>query len=139
MRKQRCKSMPRLDAKQMAEIRARRGPLSDPRNGRLLVQIDHAFTAYNTDVLSASVLIEWCYGGPTIRRLDGEMRGMKSAPSWQRANVRRAALKICTPIGRSPTGTGRPMLWKLDPAKAALRGWRKRHKRLGLTRPPWEG
>jgi hypothetical protein len=118
--------MPRLNAEQLAEIRARRGPLSDPREGRLLRQIERAFTAHNTDVLSTHELLDWCYGGRAIRRLEG-------APSWHRANVTRAASKTCTPIGRSKTGRGRPMLWKLDPERASLRGWRKRDKRLHST------
>ena len=120
--------MPRLNAKQLAEIRARRGPLSDPREGRLLREIEMAFID-DKEVLTTSVLIDRCYGARVIRKLECNVRGLKSLPSWHRANVARAASKICTPMGRSKTGTGRPMLWKLDPERAALRGRRKREKR----------
>ena len=103
-------------------MRKRRGPFTDPREGRLLREIDCAFTAHNADVLTTTVLLNWCYGGRAIRKLEGD-------PSWHREMVKRAALKICIPLGRSPKGSGRPMMWKLDPEKAALRGWRKREKR----------
>jgi hypothetical protein len=106
-------------------MRQRRGPYSAPRNGRLLEQIDRAFTAHNVDVLPSTILVEWCYGGRAIRKLEG-------SPSWHREMVKRAALKICIPLGRATgegAGSGRPMLWKLDPEKASLRGWRKREKR----------
>jgi hypothetical protein len=39
--------------------------------------------------------------------------------------VKRACLKMCIPLGRATgkgAGSGRPMLWKLDPERAALRG-----------------
>src|SRR5690349_799481 len=112
--------MPRLNTKQLAEIRARRGPLSDPREGRLLREIESAFTDGN-EVLTTSVLLERCYGARVIRKLEAEVRGLKTLPSWHRANVARAAAKICRPMGRSTTGTGRPMLWKLDPERMNLR------------------
>jgi hypothetical protein len=105
-----------------AEMLKHRGPFTDPREGRLLREIDCAFTAHNADVLTTTVLVSWCYGGRAIRKLEGD-------PSWHREMVKRAALKICIPLGRSPKGSGRPMMWKLDPEKAALRGWRKREKR----------
>ena len=47
---------------------------------------------------------------------------------WPYEMLKRALLKVATPIGRSPKGRGRPMLWKLDPERAALRGWRKRER-----------
>ena len=106
----------------MADMQRRRGPFTDPREGRLLRQIDHAFTAYGVDVLPSTILVEWCYGARVIRKLEG-------SPSWHREMVKRAASKMCTPVGRSSRGSGRPMLWKLDPEKASLRGWRKREKR----------
>jgi len=105
-----------------AEMLKRRGPFTDPREGRLLREIDRAFTAHKADVLTTTVLLDWCYGARVIRKIAGD-------PSWHREMVKRAALKVCIPLGRSPKGSGRPMMWKLDPEKAALRGWRKREKR----------
>jgi hypothetical protein len=72
-------------AKQLVEIRSRRGPYSDPRRGRLLDTIVNAFTAYNADVLSSRVLLDWCFGAKPIRNLVGGTR------TWHRANVKRAA------------------------------------------------
>src|SRR6516165_12135672 len=103
-------------------MRKRRGPFTDPREGRLLREIDCAFTAHKADVLTTTVLLDWCYGARVIRKIAGD-------PSWHREMVKRAALKICIPLGRSPNGSGRPMMWKLDPEEAALRGWRRREKR----------
>jgi hypothetical protein len=70
----------------------RRGPFTDPREGRLLKQIRAAFIAKHVEVLSSSVLLEWGYGPPVIRKLAG-------SPKWHRENIKRSALKICTPIG----------------------------------------
>jgi hypothetical protein len=95
------------------EMLKRRGPFTDPRDGRLLREIDCAFAAHNGDVLTTTVLLNWCYGARVIRKLAGD-------PSWHREMVKRAALKICIPLGRSTKGSGRPMMWKLDPEKAAL-------------------
>jgi len=108
-------------------MRKRRGPFTDPREGRLLKQIRWAFEANTVDVLTTHDLLKWCYGGPAIRRLMISRTGKPR--SWPREMVKRAALKLCMPIGRSPKGSGRPMMWKLDPEKAALRGWKKRGKR----------
>ena len=113
-------------AEQLVEFRKRRAPLSDPREGRVLKQISRAFEALGTDVLPSTVLVDWCYGERVIRKLTG-------SPSWHREMVKRAASQMCIPLGRSPKGKGRPMLWKLDPEKAALRGWRKRDRKLGST------
>jgi hypothetical protein len=53
--------------------------------------------------------------------------------------LKRALLKVATPIGRSPQGRGQPTLWRLDPEKAALRGWRKREKKMTGKAPPAMG
>jgi hypothetical protein len=111
------------------EIRARRGPFTDPREGRLLRVISNCFTAYNVDVLRSDILVDWCHGAKAIRRLEG-------SPSWHRETVKRALLKVATPVGRSPKGKGRPMLWRLDPEKAAQYGWRKKEKRMTGKAPP---
>jgi hypothetical protein len=92
-----------------------------------LQQIDHAYIAFNTDTLDASVLMEWTYGHRVIRKLQTSRTGKPQR--WPYEMLRRALMKVATPIGRSPK-RGRPILWKLDPDKAALRGWRKRNKRL---------
>ena len=49
-----------------------------PVRARLLRQIERAFTAHNTDgsgrlrhVLTTHELLDWCYGGRAIRRLEG--------------------------------------------------------------------
>src|SRR5262249_52862095 len=115
-----------------SEMTKRRGPYSDPRQGRVLQEIDNAYTFHNVDTLPASVLLEWCYGAPVIRRLIVSRNG--KSVRWPYEMLKRALLKVATPVGRSPRGRGRPTLWKLDPEKAALRGWRKRDKRLGLLR-----
>jgi hypothetical protein len=94
-----------------------RGPFTDPREGRLLKQIHAAFIANNVEVPSSSVLLEWGYGPPTIRKLAG-------SPKWHRENIKRSALKICTPIGRAAgkgAGSGCPMLWKIESERAELR------------------
>jgi hypothetical protein len=98
----------------MADMQRRRGPFSDPRQGRLLSEIEWAFKIKNAEVLPTTVLLEFCYGGWTIRKLSG-------SPAWHREMVKRAALKVCTPVGRSPKGSGRPMLWKADPERMKLR------------------
>jgi len=105
-----------------SKMRERRGPFTDPREGRLLKQIRAAFIANNVEVLSASILLKWGYGPPVIRKLTG-------SPKWHRENIKRSALKICTPIGRATgkgAGSGRPMLWKIDPERAQLRSRRGR-------------
>ena len=105
-------------------MRKRRGPYSDPRQGSILKQIDNCFTAHNTDTLDASVLMEWAYGPKVIRKNCMTSRTGKRQ-KWPYESLKRALLKVATPIGRSPKGSGRPTLWKLDPKKAALRGWSK--------------
>ena len=117
------------------EMAKRRGPYTDPRQGRVLQQIDRAYVAFDTDTLDASVLMEWTYGAKVIRKLQTSRTGKPQ--KWPYEMLKRALMKVATPIGRSTKGRGRPMLWKLDPERVALRGWRKREQRLGLV--PWEG
>jgi hypothetical protein len=117
----------------MADMQRRRGPFSDPRQGRLLSEIEWAFKLKKVEILPTTVLLEFCYGGRTIRKLSG-------SPAWHREMVKRAALKICTPVGRSRKGSGRPMLWKADPERMKLRSRigkiNRRRARQGL--PPLE-
>jgi len=112
----------------------RRGPYSDPRQGHILQQIDDAYAAHNVDTLSASILMEWCYGAPAIRRLMVSRNG--KSVRWPYQTLKRALLKVAIPVGRSPKGKGGPMLWRLDPEKAAQYGWRKREKRMTGKAPP---
>jgi hypothetical protein len=116
-----------------AEMTKRRVPFSDPRQGRLLETIHNAFIAHATDTLPSPVLVDWCYGGQAIRKLVG-------SPSWHRATVKRAALKICIPVGRATgkgAGSGCPMLWRIDPERMESRSWRgklnRKRARQGLT------
>ena len=102
----------------------RRGPFSDPRHGSILKQIGECFRTYKTGTLDASVLMEWAYGPKIIRKTCMTSRTGKRQ-KWPYETLKRALLKVATPIGRSPKGKGRPTLWKLDPEKAALRGWGK--------------
>jgi hypothetical protein len=97
-------------------MQRRRGPFSDPRQGRLLSQIEWAFKLKNAEVLPTTVLLEWCYGGPATRRLSG-------APSWHREMVKRAALKLCIPLGRSPQGRGRSPSWTGRTSNRDTRRW----------------
>ena len=71
----------------------RRGPFTDPREGRLLRQIRWAFEVRAVDVLTTHDLLEWCYAAPAIRRLMISRTGKPQ--SWPREMVKRAALKVC--------------------------------------------
>jgi hypothetical protein len=118
-----------------SEMAKRRGPYTDPRQGRVLQQIDRAYVAFDTDTLDASVLMEWAYGAKVIRKLQSSRTGKPQ--KWPYEMLKRALMKVATPIGRSTKRRGRPMLWKLDPERAALRGRRRREKGLNLA--PSEG
>jgi hypothetical protein len=48
---------------------------------------------------------------------------------WHRANVTRALKKVAIPIGRSPKGRGRPMLWQAIPELIEARSWKGRLER----------
>jgi hypothetical protein len=97
----------------------RRGPYTDPRQGRVLQQIDRAYAAFDTDTLDASVLMEWAYGAKVIRKLQSSRTGKPQ--KWPYEMLKRALMKVAIPIGRSPKGSGRPMLWKADPGRMKLR------------------
>ena len=114
--------MPRgKTAAQMVNIRSRRGPFSDPRDGRLLRGIRYCAIGKDVEVLTTSQLLEWTYAGHRI--LGGKNK------SWHREMIRRACRKVATPIGRSPKGRGRPMMWRVDPARIRLRSLMERLKR----------
>src|SRR5689334_7930671 len=102
--------MPRgKTAAQMANVRSRRGPFSDPRDGRLLRGIRYSAESMDIPILTTSQLLEWTYAGQRTNK------------SWHREMTRRAAQKVAIPLGRSPTGRGRPMMWNIDPDRISLR------------------
>src|SRR5215471_18783973 len=104
-------------AEQLKRIVARRGPFTDPREGRVIKLIHRAFETLEVDVLSTSVLQEWAFGARCIRKLAG-------FPSWHRQSIKLSASKICTPIGRATgegAGSGCPQLWRIDPERAKVR------------------
>jgi hypothetical protein len=120
-------------AEQLKKIGARRGPFTDPREGRVLKQIHSAFIALDVEVLSTGVLVDWAYGPPPIRKIAGN-------PSWHRQHIKVAASKICTPIGRATgkgAGSGCPQMWKIDPERAKIRSrrgrWERKQQRLGYV------
>jgi hypothetical protein len=76
----------------------RRGPFTDPRDGRLLRQIRNAYSAFNTDVSDASTLLEWAYCHRLIRTKF--MRSRTGKPvKWPHEMLKRALLKVATPVG----------------------------------------
>jgi hypothetical protein len=72
-----------------------------PRTGRVERQILRCFAAGDYGARTMTELLRWVY--PALDRHECSHR-------W---SVRRALLKIATPIGRSPTGRGRPGIWQL--------------------------
>jgi len=99
------------NAAHMQRMRAKRGPFTDPRDGRLFNQIRFAFTLSKGAPLSTTELLKSCY---VIERLWGEIR------SWHRTNVARTARRVAIPIGRATT-SGRPIIWKPVPELMARR------------------
>jgi hypothetical protein len=86
--------------------------------------IASARRAEKTDELSMTTLLKYAY--PTMPRL-GIVR-----KKWQYQALKVALQKIATPLGRRSgkgVGTGRPMWWRLDPAKLEERSWRGREDR----------
>lgn len=72
-----------------------------PRVGRVERQVKRAFIANDFRPLTMSEIWPRVYPG------------IKRAKHWHRWDVRQALLKIAKPIGRSPTGRGRPGIWAL--------------------------
>src|SRR5215469_7969404 len=72
-------------AAQMVNIRSRRGPFSDPRDGRLLRGIRYAASGKDVEVLTTSQLLEWsdrpCSGsgasGQGAERTDWKARSLE--------------------------------------------------------------
>jgi hypothetical protein len=86
--------MPRgRNSEQLAEIRARRGLLSDGRRGRLFRQIEFAFVVSRGEPLTTAEVMDYCY---PVQRLS-IMGGFKS---WHRTNAIRVLRRVAIPIGR---------------------------------------
>jgi hypothetical protein len=64
------------------------------------------FVAGDGKPRSMTELVAWAF--PEIDRHE----------CWHRWSARRALLKIARPIGRSPSGRGRPGIWSLDAIRA---------------------
>jgi hypothetical protein len=99
----------------MARVTACRGPFTDPRDGRILRAIRLCSIAADTDVLSSAELMGWAFG---MERELGRLKG------WHYESLRRGLRKVAVPIGRrSGKGAlkGRPMWWRLGPARMRLR------------------
>ena len=71
-----------------------------PRLGRLMRQAKRCLIA-NDGSATTTQIRAWCYPG-------------REREHWHHAEIRRALRKIAKPIGRSPTGIGRPGIWTLD-------------------------
>ena len=89
------------NAAHMARIRTRRRPFTAPRQGRLKDAIRFAFVMSRGEPLTTAQLVDRCY--PAYWLFGDEK-------SWYRQNVRRAALKLAVPFGRS-CKRGRAILW----------------------------
>jgi hypothetical protein len=106
------------DAGHMERMRARRGPFTDPRDGRLFRQIRFASTLSRGEPLSTTDLLKSCY---VIEHLWGNVR------SWHRTNISRVARRVAIPIGCATTPAG--CVWKAVPELMKLRSpnrWRRR-------------
>jgi hypothetical protein len=131
---------------EMAEVRAQRGPLSDPRNGRLQEGIRFAFWSVEglgpnhlrlkgtPDKVTTRYLMQWCY---PLEHLRGELK------SWHRTNVIKAARMVAIPTRGSGKGSGKGhgFVWvPINEEVLTERSWqgksRRRRKRQGL--PPIE-
>jgi hypothetical protein len=97
-------------ADQLAKIRARRGPLSDVRRGRLLRQVEFAFMLSKGEPLTTAEVMDYCYPAQRLSFMGG-------FESWHRTNTIRVLRRVATLIGRRSgkgAGKGRPMVWAMD-------------------------
>jgi hypothetical protein len=132
--------MPR-SAEEMVEVRANRGPFSDPRDGRLLRQIRFAFWSFEgvgswrpkgtPDEVTTAYLMSYCY---PVEHYDGRLK------SWHRTNTIKAARQVAIPVRRrigKGAGSGRPFVWEPIPGALELRAkhgrWVRRQQRKGLS------
>jgi hypothetical protein len=91
------------DEARMANMRARRAPFTDARDGRLKRQVRMAFRLYGRP-LTTTELVKHCYWSANFE-------GIKS---WHRTNVSRVADLLAIRIGRA-TSQGRPIMWSPRP------------------------
>jgi hypothetical protein len=78
-------------------MRKRRGPFTDPREGRLLREVDCAFTTHKADVLTTTVLLDWCYGARVIRKLHFHIMGLPE-PLGDRPKAGEALSRASRPL-----------------------------------------
>src|SRR6516165_1644861 len=86
----------------MANMRARRAPFTDARDGRLKTRIRWAFWWSQGEPLTTTQLVKQCYWAVDLH---GE-----EIKSWHRANVSRVADLLAIRVGRA-TSQGRPIMW----------------------------
>jgi hypothetical protein len=94
------------DEARMAEMRARRAPFTDARDGRLKRQIRWAFWWSGGKPLTTTELVQQCYWSLNLQR--------EKIKSWHRTNVSRVADLLAIRIGRA-TSQGRPIMWSPRP------------------------
>src|SRR5262245_43696300 len=100
--------------KHMAQMKAARGPYSDPRDTHIASMIRYAFERSHRKPLSTGQLAKEIYGWQL--RVQG-----KPKKSYHYETVRRALRKVAIPVGRAST-RGRSVLWKPD-ERLELRSW----------------
>jgi len=125
---------------EMADVRAARGPFSDPRDGKLLRRVRFAFWAFEglgswrpkgtPAKVTTLYLMSYCY--PTEYHL-GQLK------SWHRTNTIKAARMVAIPVrgAGKGSGSGRSFVWTpISEEVLTERSWqgrgRRRRKRLGL-------
>ena len=115
------------DTAWIMQIRSKRGPNSDPRDGRVFRQIRHAAQGIDPNQpITTRQLIEYCY--------PREMMAGTLKP-WMRKYVIRQAKKVAIPLRRKGLGSGRgrPFVWTPIEEKMELRShigkWRRRQAR----------
>ena len=127
--------MPRgRNAEQLAKIRARRGPLSDGRRGRLFRQVEFAFVVSKGEPLTTTEIIDYCYPAQRL----SIMGGLKS---WHRTNMIRVLRRVAIPIRRRSgkgAGKGRPLVWAMDVERMERLSLIGRLKRTGKLPADWK-
>jgi hypothetical protein len=78
-----------------------RPPQPSLNNGPVQRRVRRAFIATDKPVLSTSQIVEWSHPRP--------------GTDWHHArrSVRRVCERYCERVGRSDSGSGRPILWRL--------------------------